>query len=71
MTKNTKKHDIIDMPISGIEWDSAKAQLNLSKPGKVSFETAQYIFSDPERLVRYDRSENNTSGEDRWQTLAQ
>ena len=56
------------MPIDGIEWDSKKAQINLEKHS-VSFETAQYVFSDPNRLWRFDRSEENTSGEDRWQTL--
>jgi len=56
------------MPIDGIEWDSKKARINLRKH-KVSFETAQYIFSDPERLERLDQSEENTSGEERLQTL--
>jgi uncharacterized DUF497 family protein len=56
------------MPIDGIEWENNKAQINL-KTHRVSFETAQYIFSDSERLERFDRSENNTSGEERWQTL--
>jgi uncharacterized DUF497 family protein len=36
---------------------------------KVSFETAQYIFSDTERLERPDRSAENTSREERLQTL--
>ena len=58
------------MPIEGIEWDSEKARINIEKHG-VSFETAQYVFADPERLWRLDQSENNTSGEDRWQTLGQ
>ena len=35
----------------------------------LSFETAQYVFADPEQLERFDRSEKNMSGEDRWQTL--
>ncbi|MCL2833880.1 MAG: BrnT family toxin [Treponema sp.] len=30
---------------------------------------AQYVFADPERLERYDRSESNTSEEERWQTI--
>ena len=61
-------YDNIDMPINGIEWDNKKAQDNLSEH-KVSFETAQYIFSDFNRLERIDRSEGNVSGEERWQTL--
>ena len=58
------------MPIDGIEWDSEKARINYIKHG-VSFETAQYIFSDPQRLWRFDLSESNVSGEERWQTLGQ
>ena len=61
-------YDNINMPIDGIEWDGEKARINLRKHG-VSFETAQYVFSDPERLWRLDRSENNTSGKERWQSL--
>ena len=63
-------YDNINMPIDGIEWDSEKARINLQRH-RVSFETAQYVFSDPERLWRLDRSEGNTSGEERWQTLGQ
>jgi len=58
------------MPADGIEWDSKKAQTNFKKHG-VSFETAQYVFSDPQRLWRLDQSKGNTSGEERWQTLGQ
>jgi uncharacterized DUF497 family protein len=58
----------IDMLVDGIEWDSEKARINLEKH-KVSFETAQYVFSDPERLERLDQSEKNTSGEERLQTI--
>jgi len=61
-------YDNFDMPINGIEWESKKAQLNFEKH-KVSFETAQYVFSDPERLERIDRSKDNTSKEERFQTL--
>jgi len=35
----------------------------------LSFETAQYVFVDPQRLERFDHSESNVSGEERWQTL--
>jgi uncharacterized DUF497 family protein len=63
-------YDNIIMPIDGIEWDDKKAQINLEKHG-VSFETAQYVFSDPQRLWRFDRSDSNTSGEERWQTIGQ
>jgi uncharacterized DUF497 family protein len=56
------------MKLDGIDWDSSKADDNLKKH-KISFETAQYVFFDPERLERYDRSESNTSGESRWQTI--
>jgi len=39
-------YDNSDALMDGIEWDIDKAQLNLEKHG-VSFETAQYVFSDP------------------------
>ena len=51
-----------------IVWDPEKNAENKLKHG-ISFETAQYVFADPERLWRLDRSEDNTSGEERWQSL--
>jgi uncharacterized DUF497 family protein len=56
------------MKLIGIEWDEAKNILNKQEHG-VSFEDAQYIFTDPERIERFDRSENNASEEERWQTI--
>jgi uncharacterized DUF497 family protein len=56
------------MKLDGIEWDDNKAADNLKKH-KISFETAQYVFFDPERLERFDCSESNTSREERWQTI--
>ena len=56
------------MPIYGIEWDSDKARKNLANH-RISFETAQYVFSDTERLERPDHSAGNIVGEDRWQTI--
>lgn len=56
------------MKLSGVTWDKNKAADNLAKH-HISFETAQYVFLDPERLERFDRSENNRSGEERWQVL--
>jgi uncharacterized DUF497 family protein len=56
------------MPLNGIIWDEAKNLLNIQEHD-LSFETAQYVFADPERLERFDRSESNTSEEERWQTL--
>jgi len=52
----------------GIEWDDNKNELN-KQLRDLAFEDAQYVFTDPERLERFDRSEENTSGEERWQTL--
>jgi len=52
-----------------IVWDHEKNTENKLKHG-ISFETAQYVFADPNRLERLDRSESNTSGEERWQSLA-
>jgi uncharacterized DUF497 family protein len=56
------------MPLPGIAWDREKARINL-ETHKVSFETAQYVFADSERLERLDRSERNLAGEERLQTL--
>jgi len=51
-----------------IVWDEAKNAENKQKH-KIGFEVAQYVFADPLRIWRFDRSENNTSGEERWQTI--
>ena len=51
-----------------IVWEEDKNEDNKRKHG-IGFETARFVFADPHRLWRFDRSESNTSGEDRWQTL--
>jgi len=51
-----------------VEWDPAKNETNKVKH-HISFEAASYVFSDPYRLERYDRSENNNRVEDTYQTL--
>ena len=51
-----------------IVWDEAKNTENILKH-KISFEVAQYVFADPLRIWRLDRSEGNVSGEFRWQTI--
>ena len=51
-----------------IVWDENKNAINKRKH-HIGFEDAQYVFSDPLRIWRLDRSENNTSGEVRWQTI--
>jgi len=51
-----------------IVWDEDKNAENKLKHG-ISFETAQYVFADPNRIERLDRSEGNISGEERWQSL--
>ncbi len=51
-----------------LEWDEYKNQLN-KQNHHVSFETALYVFADPFRLERYDRSENNNRLEDTFQTI--
>ena len=61
-------HYAITMKLIGIEWDEEKNILN-KQEHNLSFEAAQYVFIDPERLERLDRSEGNTNGEERWQTL--
>jgi uncharacterized DUF497 family protein len=57
------------MKLPGIDWDDEKNETNKRKHNGLSFEAAQYVFLDPERLDRPDRSEENTSGEERRQTL--
>jgi uncharacterized DUF497 family protein len=52
-----------------IVWDEAKNVENKQDHDGLGFETAQYVFADSERIWRFDRSENNTSGEERWQTI--
>jgi len=59
----------VGMQLVGIEWDEDKNEINKREHEGLSFEDAQYVFIDPERLERIDRSEGNTSGEERWQTL--
>jgi uncharacterized DUF497 family protein len=55
--------------LPGVEWDEAKNEINRREHNGLGFEVAQYVFSDPERIERLDRSEHNASGEDRYQTL--
>jgi uncharacterized DUF497 family protein len=56
------------MTTRDIEFDPEKAKLNL-REHRVSFETAALVFVDPLRIERFDDSEGNVSGEERWQTL--
>jgi uncharacterized DUF497 family protein len=56
------------MKLDGVEWDAQKAANNIEKHG-LSFDVAQYALFDPERLERPDRSESNTTTENRWQVL--
>ena len=59
------------LPMRGIEveWDDDKNEINKREHEGLGFELAQLVFADPNRLERIDRSESNTSGEERWQTL--
>jgi len=54
---------------SDVEWDDEKNEINKREHEGMSFELAQLVFADPNRLERLDRSENNKSREERWQTL--
>ncbi|MBQ9180481.1 BrnT family toxin [Candidatus Saccharibacteria bacterium] len=49
-----------------IEWDEAKAHINLQKHG-LSFEAAAYVFADSHRIEFYDSM--HSSGEDRYITI--
>jgi uncharacterized DUF497 family protein len=68
LTSYTKKLYTKIMEGCKIVWDQDKAAENLKKH-RVSFDTAALVFLDPSRIERRDDSENNTSREDRWQTL--
>jgi uncharacterized DUF497 family protein len=57
------------MKLVGIEWDEDKNEKNKREHDGLSFEDAQYVFYDPERIERIDESDGNTSGEERWQTI--
>ena len=66
--KNTKMYYNIYMEECQIIWDEDKNIENKRKH-KIGFEVAQYVFADPLRIWRVDRSEKNTSTETRWQTI--
>jgi uncharacterized DUF497 family protein len=57
------------MKLPGIDWDDEKNEANKRKHNGLSFEAAQYVFLDPERLDRLDQSEGNMSGEMRRQIM--
>ena len=52
-----------------VEWDDEKNEVNKLEHEGLGFELAQLVFADLNRLERIDRSQSNTSGEERWQTL--
>ena len=48
----------------GFEWDDAKSESNDDKHG-LSFEEAQYAFSDPKRIIAIDHK-HSTKAEKRY-----
>jgi uncharacterized DUF497 family protein len=68
LTSISKKYYYIFMAERKIIWTAEKEAENVVKH-HISFETAQLIFGDPERIERIDNSESNTLGEERWQTI--
>ena len=68
LDKDTKTYYVINVEARRIIWDEAKNNDNKLKH-RVSFEVAQYVFTDPTRIWRLDRSKQNISGEVRWQTI--
>ncbi|MGL5032728.1 MAG: BrnT family toxin [Microcystaceae cyanobacterium] len=48
---------------SSFDWDAQRNADNLAKHG-VNFETAQYVFLDPHRLIVHDTKHSKT--EERW-----
>jgi len=59
----------LTMHETDVEWDDDKNETNKREHDGMSFELAQLVFADPNRLERLDRSEGKISGEERWQTL--
>ena len=49
-----------------VEWDAAKAALNLKKHS-IAFEDAELVFCDPGRIETYD--DRKDYGEGRWATI--
>jgi len=47
------------------KWDENKNLSNIRKHG-INFNTASYVFNDPDALFSQDRIEN---GEERWQAI--
>ena len=68
LKSNAQCTTLLKMKLVGIEWDEKKNIIN-KQEHNLSFEAAQYVFIDPERLTRLDKSAENASGEERWQTL--
>lgn len=48
------------------EWDEDKEQINIKKHG-IDFETAAYVFNDPNRIEYYDSEHSKV--EDRYITV--
>ena len=68
LTIHTKTYYNVYVEERRIVWDEVKNAENKRKH-KIGLEDARYVFSDPNRIWRLDRSANNTSGEERWQTI--
>ena len=68
LEKYGKRQYTNNIPLVGIEWDERKNLENQAEH-HIAFEDAQYIFSDQDRLERMDFSMENTSDEERLQTL--
>jgi uncharacterized DUF497 family protein len=60
---------ILTMQGMGVEWDDDKNEANKWDHEGLDFELAQLVFADSNRLERIDRSKENRSGEECWQTL--
>jgi len=60
-----KTYYSLTMRGTDVEWDDDKNENNKREHEGLGFELAQLVFADPNRLERVDRSESNTSGEER------
>ncbi|MCL2007708.1 MAG: BrnT family toxin [Treponema sp.] len=52
------------MLMTNVEWDDDKNEVNKREHEGLGFELAQLVFSDPNRLERIDRSDNNVFREE-------
>jgi hypothetical protein len=56
LTATTKTNYATEVRLPGVDWDENKNTINKAKHHGLSFEIAQYVFLDPQRIERRDES---------------